>query len=56
MFTVLRKAYIDSRYKLGYMVEKEDLEWLALRVQQLKELTKVICEGKIREYRLLYLV
>jgi hypothetical protein len=51
MLIVLRKAYIDSRYKLGYTVAPEDLKWLAERVKLLKELTREACERKIGEYR-----
>jgi HEPN domain-containing protein/predicted nucleotidyltransferase len=47
LFTLLVKAYIDSRYKLGYIVAAEDLQWLANRVQKLKELTEVICLERI---------
>src|SRR5690606_901893 len=32
-FTLLRKAYVDSRYKAEYQISKADLEWLAGRVQ-----------------------
>jgi predicted nucleotidyltransferase/HEPN domain-containing protein len=52
LFTVLRKAYIDSRYKLGYTVDTADLEWLIERVKLLKELTKEVCEGRIEGYRM----
>jgi len=49
-FLVLRDAYIDSRYKPDYTVSPTDLEWLATRVQKLKELTEVICKEKIEGY------
>jgi HEPN domain-containing protein/predicted nucleotidyltransferase len=47
LFTLLVKAYIDSRYKLGYSVDAGDLKWLATRVQKLKELTESICLERI---------
>jgi len=47
LFKILVKAYIDSRYKLGYTVAAEDLQWLAGRVEILKGLTKEVCEEKI---------
>jgi HEPN domain-containing protein/predicted nucleotidyltransferase len=50
LFTLLVKAYIDSRYKLGYKVSSQDLEWLAGRVQKLKELTEEICKEKIEGF------
>jgi len=47
LFTLLVKAYIDSRYKLGYTVDAADLTWLGSRVQKLKELTEAICLERI---------
>lgn len=47
LFTLLVKAYIDSRYKLGYTIDAGDLKWLAARVQKLKELTETICLEQI---------
>lgn len=49
-FILLVKSYIDSRYKMGYTIAPEDLQWLAGRVQKLKELTEVICKEKIDKY------
>ncbi len=46
-FDLLRKAYIDARYKRDYAIMREELEYLAARVQKLQELTKRICEEKI---------
>lgn len=51
LFTLLVKAYIDSRYKLGYKVAATDLEWLGKRVQKLKELTEEICKEKIEGFK-----
>jgi hypothetical protein len=50
LFKLLVRAYIDSRYKLGYTVAAEDLQWLAGRVQKLRELTEVFCMEKIEQY------
>jgi uncharacterized protein len=47
LFILLVKAYIDSRYKLGYTVDSEDLNWLATRVKLLKELTMQLCLERI---------
>ena len=49
-FTILVKAYIDSRYKLGYTVDPQDLQWLAERVGKLKELTEGVCGERIEGY------
>ena len=47
LFQVLKKAYIESRYKLDYHVTKEELEYLSERVAKLRELTKLACKEKI---------
>lgn len=46
-FDLLKKAYIDARYKRDYAITREQLEYLAARVRKLQELTKRICEEKI---------
>lgn len=51
LFTLLKKAYIDSRYKMGYEVSKEDLENLSHQVKLLEQLTKKICSKMIAELR-----
>lgn len=50
LFTLLVKAYIDSRYKMGYTIAPEDLQWLASRVQKLKELTDNLCKEQIERF------
>jgi uncharacterized protein len=48
LFELLKKAYIDARYKMDeYSITREELEYLAGRVKMLKELTEVICREKI---------
>ena len=47
LFFLLKRAYVDSRYKMGYSVAKEDLEYLSGRVAKLKELTELICQERI---------
>lgn len=47
LFKILQKAYIDSRYKLDYKVDPEDLEKLSLSVRKLKEITEISCKEKI---------
>ena len=50
LFELLQKAYIDARYKMDeYSISKSDLEYLANKVSQLKDLTKEICEEKIKQ-------
>jgi HEPN domain-containing protein/predicted nucleotidyltransferase len=50
LFQVLKKAYIDSRYKLDYKVTKEDLEYLSQRVEKLHDLTELACKDKIESF------
>ncbi len=49
-FKLLRKAYVDARYKPSYSISKKQLEWLACRVNQLKELTEKLCKEKIGSF------
>ncbi len=49
-FKLLRKAYVDARYKPSYSISKNQLEWLACRVNQLKELTEKLCKEKIESF------
>ncbi|MCP4158851.1 MAG: HEPN domain-containing protein [Deltaproteobacteria bacterium] len=49
-FKLLRKAYVDARYKPSYTITKEQLEWLAKRVNKLKELTEKLCKEKIQSF------
>jgi len=49
-FKLLRKAYVDARYKPSYTITKEQLAWLIGRVDQLKELTKKLCKEKIESF------
>ena len=50
LFQLLKKAYIDSRYKLDYKVTKEDLEYLSERVKTLRDLTRQACKEKIESF------
>lgn len=47
LFDLLKRAYVDARYKMGYKVEKSDLEKLAVNVRKLRELTERICSEEI---------
>lgn len=48
-FSLLQKAYIDSRYKKGYRISKKELEYLSKRVIKLRDLTEKVCKEKIAE-------
>ena len=48
LFELLKRAYIDARYKMDeYKISKAELELLAGKVNELKRLTEEICGGKI---------
>ncbi len=48
LFELLKRAYIDARYKMDeYEITKEELTYLAERVNELKSLTDTICKAKI---------
>jgi len=49
-YTLLRRAYIDARYKKDYKITKKQLEYLAKRVKLLQCLTKKICKEKIKSW------
>jgi HEPN domain-containing protein len=49
-FKLLRKAYVDARYKPSYTITKEQLDWLAERVKALRDLTEKLCKEKIASY------
>lgn len=49
-FMLLRKAYVDARYKDNYKITKADLEYLAERVTLLRKLTEQLCKEKIESF------
>ncbi|TRX50871.1 HEPN domain-containing protein, partial [Fulvivirga sp. M361] len=50
LFELLRRAYVDARYKMDeYSISKVELDYLADKVEQLKELTEKLCREKIGE-------
>ncbi|THB69323.1 MAG: HEPN domain-containing protein [Gammaproteobacteria bacterium] len=49
-FQLLKKAYVDARYSRHYEITKEQLTWLAQRVEMLKEITEELCMERIEEY------
>jgi len=49
-FKLLKRAYIDARYKKGYRITKKQLEYLSARVKVLQKLTNAICKKKIESF------
>ena len=43
LFDLLKRAYIDSRYKLDYSIKREELEWLGSRVGVLRGMVEERC-------------
>lgn len=50
LFDLLRKAYVDSRYKKDYVITAEELDWLCGRVQKLQIITGQMCQEKIASF------
>jgi uncharacterized protein len=46
-YHILKRAYIDARYKKDYKITKEDLVYLSERVWVLKELVGRVCKERI---------
>lgn len=53
LFELLKAAYIEARYNSKFMVTKESIESLLPKVEFLRDITKRICEQKIKEYGLM---
>lgn len=49
-FKLLKKAYIDARYKKNYTIEKDDLVYLRERVEALRDLVQKKCLEKMRVF------
>lgn len=50
LFKLIKAAYVDARYNPHFLVTKEDIDQLTLKVELLRDITKRICEVKIEEY------
>jgi len=50
LFKLLKAAYVDARYNPHFVVTKEDIDALIPKVELLRDITKRICEAKIKEY------
>ncbi|EGK00065.1 HEPN domain-containing protein [Dysgonomonas gadei] len=49
-FELIKAAYVNGRYHPDFIVTKEDIEALVPKVELLRNITKRICEEKIKEY------
>lgn len=50
LFELLRKSYVNARYKKNFAITEEELTYLTERVQYLKDLTESICQEKIASF------
>ncbi len=51
-FKQLKKAYVDARYKKDYNITREELAYLAKRVEKLRDLVEKICNAKIEKFKM----
>ena len=47
LFRLLKKAYVDARYRKDYAITAEELQYLSERVLLLRELTEELCKKEI---------
>ena len=47
LFDLLKRGYIDARYKEDYVITKEELTTLIERIQQMKTIVEKICKERI---------
>lgn len=50
LFNLAKAAYVEARYNPNFLVTKEDIEALVPKVEMLRDITKRICEVRIKEY------
>lgn len=49
-FTLLCEAYVEARYNKTYAITQIELSWLAEKVQELTDLTEILCQEKINSF------
>jgi HEPN domain-containing protein/predicted nucleotidyltransferase len=47
LFDLLKRGYIDARYKLDYVITADELKELIAKVTKMQEIVKSICQDKI---------
>jgi HEPN domain-containing protein len=50
LFALIKAAYVEGRYNPDFLVTKEDIDALVPKVEMLRDITKRICEERIKEY------
>ncbi|MDD5597824.1 MAG: hypothetical protein PHV82_07760 [Victivallaceae bacterium] len=47
----MKDAYIDARYKKDYSITKDELAYLAKRVEKLRDLVEKTCKARIEDLK-----
>ncbi|PXV62962.1 HEPN domain-containing protein [Dysgonomonas alginatilytica] len=50
LFELVKAAYVNGRYDPDFVVTKDDIDTLIPKIELLRDITKRICEQKIKEY------
>ena len=50
LFKLIKAAYVEARYNPDFVVTKEDIDALIPKVEKFGDITKRICEQRIKEY------
>ena len=50
LFKLLRKAYVDARYKRSYKITQSELHQLSQRINELKTIGQALCQEKINSF------
>jgi predicted nucleotidyltransferase/HEPN domain-containing protein len=50
LFKLLRKAYVDARYKPSYNITQDELKHLSVQVKELEKIGKLLCSEKIESF------
>ena len=51
LFKLLKKAYVEARYKPNYMITNDELTQLYQQVEELKKVGEAICQEKIESFK-----
>lgn len=50
LFELIKAAYVNGRYDPDFVVTQEDIDVLIPKVELLRDISKSICEQRIKEY------
>lgn len=52
LFELIKAAYVNGRYDPDFVVAKEDIDALIPKVELLRDITKRLCEERIKDYQI----